>query len=568
MRQYATCIFLLAFATNVVQAQAAPENLLPAKSQIYFRFDGRKAHVEAFNQTAWGQTLQGDTGEFLKELWKYTKEQAMAVIADKEPAYEALAKDAFSFAESLCQNGIVLGVEVGPGAPVTAQLVMVFPKGASDTGTLLPLLQKISEKAGANLQDQKVGNRIVHLVDLNMVRFGWWREGEDALVYIGTDDPVEYAKGLAKPGDGVSRHPLLKQVSEFKEFKTNTRAFVDLQAIFGMVAGFSPEAEKVVDELGFKGLKNVTYVAGFGGAHMRSVMEWEISGPRKGLLSLSSDQKLNLATLPPLPAELTSLGATSSKMSKMYEVMLDVGKNVTKIFAPDQVENITEGIKAVEALVGVNFNDDIFACLGDVAVTYSGRNDGLLSNVTLFQVKNEKKLAKSLETLLKAVPPLPGFELVVKKTPYHGAELVEIAGKTDQATTSMFSYSVHKGWFIYSAYPQGAKGFILRDAGKLPRWKADGEISKILSEMPKEFTGVGIFDPRPTMQTVIGVLPLLATIGNAALSQAMPQLQAFPVGSIPHPEEATMRLQPTVTITIDRGTKIRMESRGSIPGPF
>src|SRR5262245_8366334 len=57
------CLVLLLPALS--RAQQEPEELLPAGTQLYLRWDGVEAHRKAYSQTALGKMLQGDTGRFL-----------------------------------------------------------------------------------------------------------------------------------------------------------------------------------------------------------------------------------------------------------------------------------------------------------------------------------------------------------------------------------------------------------------------------------------------------------------------------------------------------------------------
>src|ERR1051326_7363066 len=84
------------------------ENYLPSKSQIYFRFDGMKMHQAAYEKSALGKTMQGETGKFLAELWKYTQDQILNVTAN-EPKVGPMLQDFGKLVFSMQENGIVFG---------------------------------------------------------------------------------------------------------------------------------------------------------------------------------------------------------------------------------------------------------------------------------------------------------------------------------------------------------------------------------------------------------------------------------------------------------------------------
>jgi hypothetical protein len=125
---------------------------------------------------------------------------------------------------------------------------------------------------------------------------------------------------------------------------------------------------------------------------------------------------------------------------------------------------------------------------------------------------------------------------------------------------------VYKDWFIYSQYPQGIKGFVLRNTGDLPRWKADADLQKVLKTFPQEFTSVQVSDPRGTIQTVLSLTPFVFDLVNK-IGMFVPNLRPFEIDTIPHAQEATRLLFPSVSVTTDDGKKLRSESRGSIGLP-
>src|SRR5581483_5501425 len=67
--RYRLVLCLLAFALpGVVRAQE-PEQLLPATTQVYLRWDGVEAHRAAYEKTALGKMMKGDTGEFVSKTF-------------------------------------------------------------------------------------------------------------------------------------------------------------------------------------------------------------------------------------------------------------------------------------------------------------------------------------------------------------------------------------------------------------------------------------------------------------------------------------------------------------------
>ena len=566
--------FLFALLPATAGAQTIQESYLPSKSQIYFRFDGMQMHQAAFDQTAVGKMMKGDTGKFLVEFWKYVEEN-IQTAARNEPKVGPMLKDFTKLLGSMHQNGIIFAAEMEMIAPnPSVQAVMVFPKGAGETGTLLPLVTKIAEETKAKVKSEKVGKRFVNQVEVEMVKFGWWAQGEDAVLYLGTNNPSAYAKNIDSKKTGIASNPLYKKVVGFKEFKTASRGFIDVNSILTVVANDFRPAGEVIDELGVRGIKNITFVSGFDGPAERSVVDVDMPGPRKGLLSFTTQKKISMKDLPVLPSDLRGFSASAIKLDKTFTTITGLVEGVARVFDANAADQIKDAIKNFEGVIGkgFDFDKDLFGAFGDVLVSYNSPSDGFLGTgaVVAIQLKDGKKLSKTLDKLVNAIPPAnPIGKVELKRTQYHGGEMIQLQLSGPQIKQHLGTFGIYKGWFVYAQYPQPIKGFILRQEGELPAWKADESLTKALSHFPKEFTSIQVSDPRPTVQTVISILPfafnLMNTFGSTPFLQGY---RPFDLELIPHAQEATRHLFPNVTVSVDDGKHIRSETRGSLILPF
>jgi len=559
---------LFALLPTVGWAQTAQENYLPTKSQIYFRWDGMQTHRADFNKTAVGKMMQGDTGKFLDEVWKYAQEQLQNAARNEQPKVGELLKDFTKLVGSMHENGVVLGVSAETINPPQVQAVLVFPKAAGESGTLLPLVTKIAEETKANVKNNKVGKRFVHQIEVEFVKFAWWAEGEDAVLFLGTTDPIGYAKDIDAKKTGLASNALFKKVSSFKEFKTASRGYIDVTSLLLVGADVAPPAGKIIDELGLKGLKSITFASGFDGLAERSVVDVDMP-KRDGLLSFTSQKKISLKDLPVLPNDASGFSASSIKLDKAYDTVLNVVDGIGRVVAPNDIDNVKETIKAFEGTLGVDISKDLFGNFGDLMVTYSSPSDGIFGTgaVVAIQVKDGKKLGKSIEKIVKAIPATPAGDVSIKRNAYRNGEIVQlqISGMTN---SNLATFGIYKNWLIYAQYPQPVKGFILRQEGELPAWKADAALTKALGQFPSEFTAIKVSDPRPMVQTVLSVLPFGFNILNAVGTPLVPGFRPFDIDLIPHAQEASRHLFPNVSVTIDNGTRIRTETRGSLVLPF
>src|SRR6516165_9725327 len=171
----------------------------------------------------------------------------------------------------------------------------------------------------------------------------------------------------------------------------------------------------------------------------------------------------------------------------------------------------------------------------------------------------------SIDKIVKNIPN-QGFEVSLKKKMYKDVEINDLNLKIDLFTLRLVSFAVYKDWFILSGYPQGIKGFVLRSEGELPTWKADAELTKVLKTFPQEYTAIQISDPRGLIQGLLSFTPFVLDLVNR-FTVLVPNLRPFELDTIPHPQEATRYLFPSVTVTTDDGKKLRSVSRGSIGLP-
>ena len=353
------------------------------------------------------------------------------------------------------------------------------------------------------IKSSKAGKRLVHHLDFQVVKFGWWGQGDDAVLFLGTTDPTEYAEAIDAKKTGIAANPLYKKVAGFKEFTTATRGYFDMTGVLKVASDISPEASKIVDELGLRGVKSITFVSGYDGIAQRSVVEIDMPSPRKGLLAFSSPKKISMKDLPVLPNDLTGFSAATSNLSKSYDIFVGMTEGIVRVFDPAKADDIKDTVKAFEGVAGIDVNKDLFGSFGDLIVSYSSPSDGILGTggVAAIQIKDGKKLEKAIDKLIKAIPGTPAGEVALTKKDYRGAQIMCLELKSDKVDQIVVTFGIYKNWFVLAQYPQPIKGFVMRQEGKLPAWKADESLTKALAAFPKEFTSISVSDPRPSVQT-------------------------------------------------------------------
>jgi hypothetical protein len=572
MRRLAGIVLLL-LAPAVLRAGDAPEALLPATTQVYLRWDGVGAHGPAYARTALGQTLRGDTGAFLGKLFSTTQdalggilsvEQLLGGVPPEElQKLQANAAEATRLLPELGERGVLVAAELTSIQPPQGRAFLIIPEGGAKPGPLFGAVRLALGLSKTPVTEAKIEGRSVSRAVLGPVRLAWWAEGAHAVVYLGTDSPESVIKDMHDGKPQLTSNPLFRRVADFKKFETAARAFVDARSLVKL-AGKDERVAKLLDELGLNGMGPLVLYTGFDGEASRSLTEWELPGPRKGLLRLLGTKPFRLEDVPPLPPDVVSWSMTNLDAAAFYDVGLKAIEQVVALASPDEVAGVKGFGAMAKSALGVDLRADLLGSLGDKLVLYTAPSEGpfTLGQVVMLKVKDGKKLQVSLDQAVKALLKLAGGNGSLKKRTYHGVEVREVHVR-QPGFIFLPTYAVHDGWLVVAFYPQPVHGFIARSSGGLERWQPDSRTRAHLDQLPKEFVSVSYTDPRPTLRQVLSLAPLIA----GSVRSFTPDM-TFEVDSIPNAQEVTRRLFPNVSATTDDGKTLRVETRESLALPF
>ncbi len=557
------------------RAQEAPEQLLPAGAQLYVRWDGLKAHRAAYEKTAVGKMMQGDTGKFFSDSFGLISESISSALTvqgllagtkpDELQKLQADAGEAGKLLAALSDHGFLFAVEGRSVLPPSAQATLILPGAGDRPAPLFGTFRLITGLAKVPVKEVKADGRVYHVVDAGPVQFGWWVEGPNA-VAIASTDPIEAAAKRMRDGKGgrLTESGLYKKVRGFKEFETAARGFLDFAAVAKLAAGAHKDAAPLIKGLGLDGLQSIAFYSGFEGETERSLTEVDLSGGRKGLLSVMAGKPFTIKDVPPLPADTISWSMTRFDTSAYYDALLQAAETVVKVVAPDELGKLKEFIQQADKIAGVDIRKDLIGSLGDQLVYYSSPTEGVftLSQTVMLKVKDQKKLDATLEKMIKALGEQGGVEVTIKKRQYRGVELREVY-VNEKGFVFVPTYAFHKDWIVIGYFPQTVQGYVLRAQGELESWKPDESVGRSLNQLPKEFLSVSVSDPRPTVKQVLTLAPLV----GGAVRSFFPESK-FDVGSIPHAQEATRHLFPNVSVVSDDGKVLRIHTRASLALPF
>jgi hypothetical protein len=566
-------VILLLLAPVVARGQGVPEDLLPGGTQVYLRWDGVAAHRPAYDKSALGQMLQGDTGKFVSSVFDQLQQLLSSGLVEEllkgtpPEILQRIQEDATrapKLVGLLGEHGIILAVEVRSMEPPDGQVTVILPDAAPGADALLASIHLAATLTKQEIKERKVEGRTVHQLTSVPIPVAWWVEGKHILLTGGTSLPETVIKHITDQKDRLTDNPLFKKVAGFKDFETGTRAFVDGNAL-AKLGSKNKIVARLVDELGLDSVKNLTLFSGFDGATEHGLMELELAGKRQGVLRLLDGKPFHLADVPVLPADAVSWSMTNFDPKVAYDEGLRTAETVLGAAAPDELPKLKEYVKQVDESLGINVRKDLLGSLGDQYVQYLSPTDGpvFLGQTYVVKVKDPDQLAKSLEQALKGIAKSSGVDISVKKRPYHGAMLHEVHVR-QQGFFFLPTYAIHKGWLVASYYPQAVQSYILRAKGELPAWKPDARTREALEKLPKDVISISVSDPRPTIKQVLALTPVIGAAVNSSFPGGG---SVFDVGLVPNGHEATRHLFPNVSVvTVDEHV-LRMETRASLALP-
>jgi hypothetical protein len=565
---------LLLLAAGVSRAQEAPEHYLPAGTQVYLRWDGVDAHRAAYQKTALGKMMQGDTGVFVQGVFNQlqdglgallTVEQLLRGVPPEQlKKMQDDAREAAKVLNVLGQTGFIFAAEVRSVEPPDGQITLILPGAGAKPDPVFGAIRLAAGLAKVPVKEQKVAGQMVGSIDLAPLHLAWWVAGKHIVVGLGTSPPDAMVKASLANSERLAANPLFKRMQSFDRFETSARAFIDVAAIVKLAQSRGKEVSKLLNDLGVDNLKSLVFYSGFDGTAERGLVEWEMPAPRKGVLALLTGKPFTLNDLPPLPPDVISFSMTNLDLGSFYDTAYKAAEEVIRLTSPDDLPKLKEFVKQANDLFGVDIRKDLIGALGDKFVQYNTPSEGPLNlgQSILFKVRDEAKLQEAIEKAIKGVSNAAGKEVRLKKRNYHGVELREIH-VAQQGFFFVPTYAIHKGWLAIAFYPQPVQGFIGRAKGELRTWRPSQRVQESLKAMPQEFISLSYSDPRPSLRMILSVAPLIGSL----IESFSPEVN-FDVGSVPNPQEATQHLFPNVSVASDDGQMVRLETRASLALPF
>ena len=553
--------------------------LIPQDSVLLLNFDGSATHKEAFARTAAHQALF-ESG--LVPLFQ----KGLAELAAKSPAGPAATEGPMGkFFEHLFEHGVAVSVSVAPPAPggppmPLPQALLVLPEAAEFAEPIGELLQ---QTIGISVESRKIGDRTVQTVlvpDTPGVEVGWWADGGHLVISAGINAiPAHVAVGNGDTPN-LTGSPLWKQFGpDSVEFEMTSVAWFDIGAVRDMFSGMPiplPPTDDgapvtvadVAKVLGVDNLGAIVSQGGYNGAAMWSETVMQVDGEKRGLLALGDHDSITFDRIPPLPVRTKGFATFSFNTSKFWGDLVLLIREAVKLGPPEAAAQAEQLLAGLPQMLNFDPQTELFDTLGSAVTIYlDGGQDffGFGGLAKIVEVKDAKTLRKTIDHILLLAEGATEGQFKSHRVEKHGREIltfefegVEFGGLT-----------IDDNWLAVGFVPQTVEAFLLRVDGKLDKWQPSRELNEALAELPKEFTGLTVTDPRAMYRSVLSYAPLLFMGAKAGIRESgqFPPDFDIPIGlaDLPPTEVIVQPLFPNVMMTVKDENGFRSISRSSLP---
>lgn len=581
--------------TSVARGEAPPpERLLPATTQVYFRWDGVPAHRDRYSQVTVGRLLEHDLAGLLKFALDAIPRSMQQEFVDarlldgaapaKLAELQADVAKAGRIADVLAKRGVIVAAEVGPMPNVFAmaigaakrasgkadsqsnpllpkiRIAIIVPDAAGDRDVVASTLRLRLGSDDKAMKQESLAGRTVDISRQCERNLLLWDELGHLVIVVTNDDPATVVGSVITGENRIGSHPLYRRMSEFREFPTDIRGFADLRGLMkpakqalGLASFVTGGIGKKIDQFGLDSFESFVYLCGFDGDTRREVAELDIASERAGVARLLGGAPLTWEQLPPLPTDVAKWSAHRLSPNQVYDYWI---KYADMFRSPG--DDSDPAAEALDKAAGIAIKAELLDLLGDVVLTYQSPAEGAvtLGQVVAIRVKDAQKVEMALDQIVQNVAPSANVRL--KKRPYLGATIREVQVQNRPGFIFLPSYVVHNDWLVMSLYPQPLQGFMQRSAGESKAWSPDSLTRQRFEQLPPCSTW-GYADWRSSTQQALTFAPLILEA-----MQAFSAGTGFDVGTLPSASTLNQKLTPSVTGVSDNGRRIRWDARGGL----
>lgn len=538
------------------------DDLLPADSAIYLRFEGFDSIGAALAKTAAYKSLDGSGLEELV-LPVTTRWIAEAAGVAEVPDLRSEVETTFHcLYEHVRRHGLSAGIDV---RLLVGEGVFVIPDAA---GTELAskverTIRRCAAHAGHSVHDEMLHGRKVASVRMNPFILSWWVEDRHLVLVgslIGPGGTLRRARGEEA---GLASSP---KREIFHRTTPGVRAgviWLDVQAIVRAFPRIQP-IPKVLSLMGVEGMQGVVATWSCDGPAMRTEIDVMLRSPRTGLLQAVDGPRVRLSRLPKLPVDIDTAVFFPFDGKHLYDTVLPAVGEWIRAFIAEDSETLKEHLRKLDAVLGWNMRDDFLAYLGPTGVLYDSPTDGVfgVGGVSIaLEVRDHERLRESLDRLAVRIPELdPRFSIARRS--FEGAH-IWLGSFKDAPYPLTPTVALSEQWLsIGFLSPAQVLRFVRMQKKDGPAWNVPQDLMDKVQASGGSLLAFGHSDPRPTARAILSLLP----IGLGVAKNLYPDLEVD-LTRLPDVEKVLEPLFPgTMVVTVDNDG-IHIVNLSSLPIP-
>jgi prepilin-type processing-associated H-X9-DG protein len=569
-----------AYSATTVQ-KIDPDTLHPERSVLYGAWDGSEMHATAIEQTAQYKALvESGLIDYAVKMLKQvlSSETVMSELGPGPSAQDLqMSSEIFAQVTRLYEAGFSVSLSDGPIDGPPTPLATVVLHDAADSSELIPSLLQLTGMRAEPQARTVAGRDVLSLLIPGSPGFevAWWREAQHLILAVGPA-AAEQAIGIA---DG--RSPNVTTSVRYQryrdpdtDFEVAAAGWFDFGALrnrFGEMplpvpdVAEPPTLNDFAAALGIDNLGAIGGQVGYRGASTIAKTFVEAPSPRTGLLALLDQPLFTIEDLPALPQNASVIGAFSLDAAATWDTALKSARETLALLPPDMGREFEDGVRLLPQLLGLDLRNDLFAPLGDVHCFYSdpaGGPFGIGFGVA-FSVKDADKLRRTVDALVAqgerlishAGLPMP---VTVQRAHVDGRQLITVPAGVFTPTVT-----VDDEWMVMSPFPQSVKTFFMRQDGRLPKWTPSPEHREALTELPQSFSAISIDDPRSSMASLYGFVPIINSSMHTMMGRATGRL-AVKAADLPPLEVVVAPLFPNVSVSVPGESGVEYHTRQSL----
>lgn len=555
------------------ESKVAVTELLPWNSYLLLTYDGTAAHLPALKETAAWKALEET------ELTARLLDLGQMLISAAGEEQGVLAREAI---EHLRQQGFsVAGSMSGNGEDFRPYGVVVLHDAGRFLEELEPMIQQAAASAREEVQLKNVEGRDVSFIGTNVpnVEFSWWNESGHLVIGIGLDASDQIIATASGKTDNITKNPLWAKLRSHDGYTVDSLAWLDSGRLLDQFGDFSlpptPSGEvlsirELAELLGLHNIRELTMQAGYKGLQTWQDVRLNADGPLTGLAALLKQRNLSLSELPPMPKATSGFAAATFDLGVSIDTVLGTVRSLMQKLEPSAEAELDEGLAQISEVFGSDPRENFIDGFGDVWCVYADPAALPIpigfSPVVAASVKDKSKLVAGIARLAELAQQQVGHsEFTIRQTSKDGREYFSFSLPGMPVVPTVM---VTEEWLIGSVTPGSAQSLAQREAGKLPAWKPDANVTAALAELPQEYSSITVSDPAPSYQQLLQLAPM----GFSLLEQnVLPQIadgslqMPFGLEDLPAAELVTEPMFPNVTVGFSTENGIGSTTRQSVP---